>query len=120
MADDGKPTCASERRRAWCQLLIGQAQIIGATAGFILLLKTGVTNLTLAVIGATLMVSLVSRFYFHSGAAALSRLSMNKYISEFFGTFGLVFAGTGAIVINQVSNGSITHVGIALTFGLIV
>lgn len=45
---------------------------------------------------------------------------MNKYISEFLGTFGLVFAGTGAIVINQVSNGAITHVGIALTFGLIV
>jgi aquaporin NIP len=45
---------------------------------------------------------------------------MNKYLSEFLGTFSLVFAGTGAIVINQVSNGTITHVGIALTFGLIV
>jgi aquaporin Z len=31
-----------------------------------------------------------------------------------------VFAGTGAIVINQTSNGAITHAGIALTFGLIV
>lgn len=36
------------------------------------------------------------------------------------GTFALVFAGTGAIVINEASNGAITHVGIALTFGLIV
>jgi aquaporin NIP len=45
---------------------------------------------------------------------------MKKYCSEFFGTFGLVFAGTGAIIINQVSNNAITHVGIALTFGLIV
>ena len=36
------------------------------------------------------------------------------------GTFALVFAGTGAIVINEASGGSITHVGIALTFGLIV
>jgi aquaporin Z len=36
------------------------------------------------------------------------------------GTFALVFAGTGAIVINDVSGGTITHVGIALTFGLIV
>jgi len=45
---------------------------------------------------------------------------MKKYISEFFGTFALVFAGTGAIVINQVSNGAITHAGIALTFGLVV
>jgi len=36
------------------------------------------------------------------------------------GTFALVFAGTGAIVINEASGGSITHVGIALTFGLVV
>jgi aquaporin NIP len=45
---------------------------------------------------------------------------MKKLVAEFIGTFALVFAGTGAIVINDVSNGSITHVGIALTFGLIV
>src|ERR1700744_4447482 len=43
-----------------------------------------------------------------------------KLFSEFFGTFALVFAGTGAIVINRVSGGAITHPGIALTFGLIV
>jgi aquaporin Z len=36
------------------------------------------------------------------------------------GTFALVFAGTGAIVINEASGGAVTHVGIALTFGLIV
>jgi aquaporin NIP len=42
------------------------------------------------------------------------------FAAEFIGTFALVFAGTGAIVINDVSHGAITHVGIALTFGLIV
>jgi aquaporin Z len=36
------------------------------------------------------------------------------------GTFALVFAGTGAIVINDVTGGSVTHVGIAFTFGLVV
>ena len=41
-------------------------------------------------------------------------------LAEFFGTFALVFAGTGAIVINEASGGAVTHVGIALTFGLIV
>ncbi len=41
-------------------------------------------------------------------------------VAEFIGTFALVFAGTGAIVINGVSGGAITHVGVALTFGLIV
>jgi aquaporin NIP len=45
---------------------------------------------------------------------------MQKLIAEFLGTFFLVFAGTGAIVMNQASGGAITHVGIALTFGLIV
>lgn len=41
-------------------------------------------------------------------------------VAECFGTYFLVFAGTGAIVINDVSDGAITHVGIALTFGLVV
>ena len=45
---------------------------------------------------------------------------MKKLFAEFLGTFALVFAGTGAIVINHASNGTITHAGIALTFGLIV
>ncbi len=45
---------------------------------------------------------------------------MKKYCAEFIGTFGLVFAGTGAIIINDVSGGAVTHVGVALTFGLIV
>ena len=34
--------------------------------------------------------------------------------------FALVFAGTGAIVIDEVTGGGVSHVGIALTFGLIV
>ncbi len=45
---------------------------------------------------------------------------MKKYFAEFLGTFGLIFAGTGAIIINQASHGAIGHAGIALTFGLIV
>jgi aquaporin Z len=43
-----------------------------------------------------------------------------RLAAEFLGTFALVFAGTGAIVINDISGGAVTHVGIALTFGLIV
>jgi aquaporin NIP len=45
---------------------------------------------------------------------------MKKYVAEAIGTFGLVFAGTGAITINDLSGGAITHVGIAFTFGLVV
>jgi aquaporin Z len=43
-----------------------------------------------------------------------------RCVSEFLGTFGLVFAGTGAIVVNNITGGAVTHSGIALTFGLIV
>jgi len=43
-----------------------------------------------------------------------------QWLAEFLGTFALVFAGTGAIVIDNVSLGAITHAGVALTFGLIV
>jgi aquaporin Z len=45
---------------------------------------------------------------------------MKRYVAEALGTFALVFAGTGAIVINEASGGAITHVGIALTFGLVI
>src|SRR5437773_2408891 len=45
---------------------------------------------------------------------------MKKLAAELFGTFALVFAGTGAIVINDVTQGTVSHVGIAITFGLVV
>jgi len=45
---------------------------------------------------------------------------MKKYIAEAIGTFGLVFCGTGAIIINEETNGTVSHAGIAITFGLIV
>jgi MIP family channel proteins len=45
---------------------------------------------------------------------------MRKLAAELVGTFVLVFAGTGAIVINDASAGAVSHVGVALTFGLVV
>ncbi|HZL33813.1 MAG TPA: aquaporin [Tepidisphaeraceae bacterium] len=45
---------------------------------------------------------------------------MKKYAAEIFGTFALVFAGTGAVVIDTVVPGSVGHVGVSITFGLIV
>ena len=45
---------------------------------------------------------------------------MRTYLAELLGTFALVFCGTGAIIINQEASGVITHLGIAITFGLIV
>lgn len=45
---------------------------------------------------------------------------MRKYTAEAIGTFAIVFCGTGAIIINQETNGTVSHAGIAITFGLIV
>jgi aquaporin Z len=45
---------------------------------------------------------------------------MRRLAAELLGTFFLVLCGTGAIVINEVRGGAVTHVGVALTFGLVV
>ncbi len=45
---------------------------------------------------------------------------MRRLTAEFLGTFILVFAGCGAIVIDHARGGVIGHAGIALTFGLVV
>lgn len=42
-----------------------------------------------------------------------------KYIAEFIGTFALVFAGAGAVVVNA-QTGALGNVGIAFVFGFIV
>lgn len=43
-----------------------------------------------------------------------------QLLAEVVGSYFLVFAGTGAIIINDLSHGTVSHAGIAFTFGLIV
>ncbi len=45
---------------------------------------------------------------------------MRAYTAEFLGTFLLVFAGTGAVVIDADSGGDLTTLGIGISFGLAV
>jgi aquaporin NIP len=45
---------------------------------------------------------------------------MRKYVGELIGTFILVFCGTGAMVIDQQTGGAVSHVGVAISWGLIV
>ncbi len=45
---------------------------------------------------------------------------LRKSIAEILGTFALVFCGTGAIIVDNVTKGGVTHVGVAITFGLVV
>ncbi len=53
-----------------------------------------------------------------SQTAVAARLS--KPLAEFIGTFALVFCGTGAMTINEVTQGAVTHVGVGLVWGAIV
>src|ERR1043166_3759351 len=41
-------------------------------------------------------------------------------IAEGIGTFGLVFAGCGAVMVDQLTAGQVTHVGVSLVFGLVI
>lgn len=50
----------------------------------------------------------------------MNKDTIKSCLAEFVGTFALVFCGTGAIIINEETQGAITHVGIAITFGLII
>ena len=45
---------------------------------------------------------------------------MKREVGELIGTFAMVFCGCGAMTINEITNGSIGHVGVAITWGLIV
>ena len=44
--------------------------------------------------------------------------TVGKYVSEFVGTFTLIFIGVGAIAANHVTNGALGLTGIALAHGL--
>lgn len=45
---------------------------------------------------------------------------LGPYLAELVATFALVFAGCGAIVVDRVSGGGVTHVGVAITFGTVI
>ena len=45
---------------------------------------------------------------------------MKKYWAELLGTYILVFVGTGAIMINEITGGTLSHLGVGLSFGLVV
>lgn len=47
-------------------------------------------------------------------------MNSNRCLAEALGTFALVFAGCGAIVVNDLFGGVLGHTGVSLVFGLVV
>lgn len=45
---------------------------------------------------------------------------IRRWIAEMIGTFALVFVGCGAVVVDELSGGAVSHVGVSLAFGLII
>jgi aquaporin Z len=56
----------------------------------------------------------------HLGLKKLLLPSWQEELAEAIGTFILVFAGTGAVMVNEVTKGAVTHVGISFVFGAVV
>lgn len=48
------------------------------------------------------------------------RKPWQRYLAEFIGTFALVFAGCGAVISDRMTQGAVSPLGIALTFGSVV
>ncbi|MEB3337892.1 MAG: MIP/aquaporin family protein [Leptolyngbyaceae bacterium] len=50
----------------------------------------------------------------------IKRFLSSEAIAEGLGTFILIFTGTGAVMVNQISQGAVTHLGISFVFGAVV
>lgn len=50
----------------------------------------------------------------------MKALKSPEVVAEGIGTFILVFTGTGAVIVNRISDGAITHLGISFVFGAVV
>ncbi len=66
-----------------------------------------------------------SKVIYRNGTRNLSKEGMRAmikagYFAEFFATFGLVFIGAGAVIMNTITGGALGLTGIALAHGLVL
>ena len=93
---------ATARGRKWAviRLGVGLGQTIAGFCGLLLVAQSGINALSLTVLYVAIAFILTSLVLFQ-GPPTETRASLaKKVVSEFLGTFALVFAGTGAIVIS--------------------
>jgi hypothetical protein len=67
LPDDATPEAAAvayTRQWAIIRLVFGTLQTVGSTAGFVLLVRSGINKLSVSVIGATAGVTILSRLVF--------------------------------------------------------
>lgn len=62
----------------------------------------------------------MAKLSFPKGLRSQISYYWREAVVEAIGTFILVFAGTGAIMVNQISKGAVTHLGISFVFGAVV
>lgn len=62
----------------------------------------------------------MSTKFIKAGLRKLFLICWREALAEAIGTFILVFAGTGAIMVNSISQGAVTHLGISFVFGAVV
>jgi aquaporin NIP len=109
---------------ALLRLILGMLQMIGATVTLLMFVRVGFAPVVISALLITTLLSVTSITLFRvlrlQDRTSFDVQNLKKYCAEFIGTFALVFAGTGAIVIDETTGGAVTHVGVALTFGLIV
>lgn len=62
----------------------------------------------------------MAKLGFSKGLRSRISYCWQQALVEAIGTFILVFAGTGAVMVNQISKGAVTHLGISFVFGAVV
>ena len=59
-------------------------------------------------------------FCFNSIINGLTLVDFVQVVAEIIGTYFLIFIGCGSVVIDKKTNGSITHMGVSIVWGLVV
>ena len=74
LPDEATPVAVSvscPRQWAIVRLVFGTLQTVGSTAGFVLLVRSGINKLSVSVIGATAGITILSRLAFRRADKAL-------------------------------------------------